>query len=107
MSVLFPNLRRDGPGGEELSRIQDNVRRAFASLLGSTAILNGRLVLEQDLSIGTNTINHGLGRAPRGWIPVRVRAATTLSDTQDANTTPSRTLLITSTAVVTVDLWVF
>lgn len=59
------------------------------------------------LTTGSNTINHLLGRILVGWRLVRVRGPATLYDTQDANPMKTLTLLITSDADVSVDLEVF
>lgn len=59
------------------------------------------------LQIGSNVINHKLGRKLQGWSVVRKRAAADVYDTQDSNPTPALTLTLTSSAVVVVDLLVF
>lgn len=60
-----------------------------------------------NLVTGTNVINHKLGRALQGWYLVRIRAATTVYDTQDANQTPTLTLVLNASAPAIVDLVVF
>lgn len=59
------------------------------------------------LASGTNVINHLLGRKLQGWTLTRVRALATIYDTQDTNQTPELTLVLVSSAVVTVDIEVF
>lgn len=59
------------------------------------------------LAVGDNIINHGLGYPLNGWRLVRVRAASTIYDKQDTNTTPSTTLVLNASAAATVDLEVF
>lgn len=60
------------------------------------------------LAVGQNVVAHTLGRKLRGWIPVRVRGtAAQLYDLQDANQHPELTLILNSSAAVTVDLVVF
>ena len=56
------------------------------------------------LAIGSNLINHRLGRKLQGWSIVRKRAAAEIYDTQDTNVTPDLTLRLVSDAVVTVDI---
>lgn len=70
---------------------------------------NNSLVLKSvPLVIGTNVINHRLGRNLQGWYPTRIRnVATALYDTQDTNQTPSLTLVLVSTANVVIDLVVY
>lgn len=66
------------------------------------------LVLQNiSLAIGSNVINHKLGRKLQGWYCSRIRAASTIYDTQDSNQTPQLTLNLTASAAVVVDLVVF
>jgi ABC-type cobalamin transport system ATPase subunit len=62
---------------------------------------------EIDLVVGQNIIDHKLGRALQGWTVTRKRAAASIYDLQDTNPHPSRTLILFSDAVVTIDLSVF
>lgn len=73
----------------------------------SQPIIQGVLLKDVSLDAGANVINHRLGRALQGWLVVRQRAAAQLYDTQDDNTRPNLTLLLTSSAPVSVDIWVF
>jgi hypothetical protein len=56
---------------------------------------------------GSTTINHGLGRTLTGWRVIRLSGAATIHDTQSNNPQPTLTLLLTSSAAVTVSLEVF
>ena len=67
----------------------------------------GSILQNVSLSTGSNTINHKLGRKLQGWWLVRKRAAASVYDTQDSNQMPSLTLLLTSSADVVVDIFVF
>jgi hypothetical protein len=67
----------------------------------------GHILKEITLSIGPNSINHLLGRKLQGWYIVRQRAASSLYDLQDSNQIPSFTLILNSSAAVTVDIFVF
>lgn len=68
---------------------------------------SGVILKSVKLVSGSNTINHKLGRDLQGWVIIRQRASATVYDTQDSNTNPSLTLLLTASAPVTVDLLVF
>ena len=69
---------------------------------------NNSLILKNiKLASGTNVINHLLGRKLQGWGLVRIRASATVYDNQDANQTPDLTLILISSAAVTVDIEVF
>jgi len=91
----------------DLTLVQDHVEDWTEQVTGRE-ILDGRLVTGQVLAIGDNTINHGLGRDLKGWIIVRSNAAgVDPYDKQASNASPELTLVLTSAAVATVDLWVF
>lgn len=69
---------------------------------------NNRLILKNvKLTTGTNVINHGLGAPLQGWNPVRIRASATFYDLQDQNQMPDLTLVLVSSANVTIDLEIF
>lgn len=70
--------------------------------------LNNAIILKEvSLVTGNNVINTKLGRTLQGWYIVRQRAAASVYDTQDSNTTPNLTLQLVSSAPVVVDLAVF
>lgn len=69
---------------------------------------NNRSVLKNvSLATGTNTINHLLSKPLQGWNVVRQRAAASIHDIQDSNPSPQLTLLLVSSAPVTIDLEVY
>jgi len=59
------------------------------------------------LASGDNIIPHTLNRALQGWNIVRIRAAATIYDKQDDNDNPTVSLVLNSSAAVTIDLEVF
>lgn len=59
------------------------------------------------LVTGSNVINHKLGAKLQGWNIVRQRAEASIYDDQDNNPMPNLTLILVSTADVSVDLEVF
>lgn len=70
--------------------------------------LNNSIILKDiALTTGTNVINHKLGRKLQGWFPTRVRADATLYDQQDSNQMQDLTLVLVTSADVTIDLVVF
>jgi hypothetical protein len=89
-----------------INRVQDNVLAGLKAVAQSP-ILGGALLKGVVLAVGDNTIRHGLGSALSGWTVVRQRAAATIYDKQDSNTIPASTLVLNSSAAVTVDLYVF
>ena len=69
--------------------------------LSSSVLANVQLVA------GTNTINTLLGANLQGWSIIRQRGAATVYDQQDSNSTPNLTLILVSSAAVSVDILVF
>ena len=59
------------------------------------------------LAVGSNAVNHKLGRKLRGWRIIRINGVANIYDSQATNQTPALTLQLISDAVVTVSLEVF
>lgn len=91
---------------EELSRVQTYVAQAIESLAAS-AILDGILIKNVQLASGTNSVQHKLNRALRGYLIIRKRSNVDIWDSQDSNSNPSKTLNLEASATVNVDLYVF
>lgn len=102
----MPAIERTPVPDRQTQRFVDNVVAVMNPIL-MAALLGGRLLQGVDLAVGTNKVNHGLGRKLIGWFPVRVRASAILHDLQDSNTTPDKNLSLVTDAEVTVDLYVF
>jgi len=68
---------------------------------------NSNILEDVALAIGSNTINHLLGRKLQGWKIVRQRAAASIYDTQDSNQQPETTLVLVSSAAVVCNIEVF
>lgn len=92
-------------GVSELNLIQTKWKSLIDPVLASP-LLDGRLVSAK-LDVGANKVNHLLNRKPIGWIIVGINGVANIYDTQASNQTPELTLNLTSSAVVTVNLWVF
>lgn len=91
---------------KDFSLMQTRWASEINPLLQSPA-LQGRLIQSVKLSTGDNIVNHQLGRKLQGWCIVRLRAAASIYDKQDANQIPNLTLTLNTSADVTVDLYVF
>jgi hypothetical protein len=89
-----------------VNQLQDNIAN-FIEPIGDNVLLPGIILKNVALAVGSNTIQHGLGRLLLGWFIVRQRASASIYDTQDTNTSQTTTLKLTSSAVVTVDIYVF
>lgn len=69
---------------------------------------NKSIILQNiSLSAGSNTIQTGLNRTLQGWNLVRQRSAASIYDNQDSNQSPTTTLILVSSAAVSVDIEVF
>lgn len=90
----------------ELSMLQS----AWTRVLDPVIMLptnSGRIIKGVELVIGTNEIDHKLGRKLQGWYTVRKRGVGNFYDTQDTNNNAALTLQLVSDAVVSVDIFVF
>lgn len=101
------DLKRISASNKEIGRLQSNLEQWSVSVL-KAGLNNGVLLEAISLSTGdTNAVEHKLGRAPRGWIVVRQRAAASIWDSQDANVFKTKSLALECSADVIIDLWVF
>jgi hypothetical protein len=104
---MLPGVQKIEGVPYSLGKVQDALTTALGPVLGS-AIVDGRLIEGVALASGSaNTITHGLGRPPKGWLVVRSDADARYWDDQANNSTPGRTLRLNSSATATVSLWVF
>lgn len=70
-------------------------------------LVQGHMLNDVSLSVGSNPINHKLGRKLLGWYIVGINAAASIYDTQATNQNPQLTLNLVSSAATQVTLWVF
>lgn len=90
----------------KLEQIQAANRTASQSSR-SNPINGGTILTSISLSSGDNTIPHKLSQKLQGWFIVRIRGAATIYDKQDSNQSQDKTLVLNSSAAVTVDIFVF
>lgn len=88
---------------ENLMQVQRNWKSKLDPLL-SKPLLNGRMLTNVALNNGSTTIPHGLTGTQQGWILVDVAGAATIFRSAPFN---NKNLVLTSSAAVTVSLWVF
>lgn len=100
--MALPPFRKLVTQDSVVARLQDTLSAIF-SWVSRREILDG--ILLKGISIGTTptAVNHGLGRAAEGFIPVRSNASATIYQTSATATT----LNLQASSAVTVDLWVF
>lgn len=90
----------------ELNQVQSNIATALQPLQNN-ALLPGRFINGVSLAIGSTTIYHSLGRPLAGWIITSIDGASSVYDEQSSNDNPQLTLVLNSSAAVTVNLYVF
>lgn len=73
----------------------------------SNASLQSNILKKVTLNVGSNNINHLLGRTLQGYRVIRQRTQSQIWDSQDTNQSPQLTLILNATAAVVVDLEVF
>ena len=86
------------------------LQNKWSSIINPTLVnpsLQCNILSKVALTSGTNTINHLLGRTLQGYRIVRQRGPASIYDSQDSNQQPQLTLVLVSSAAVTVDLEVF
>lgn len=94
-------------GGDTSFQLMQNRWASLIEPTLSNPLVQGQLLTNVTIVAGSNVVNHKLSRPLVGWLVVRQRALASLFDTQDSNTRPALTLLLTSSADVMVDLYVF
>lgn len=91
----------------EVNQLQNNIKQILDPI-SSNPLNSGRILKSQSLASGSNVINHGLGRALQGWFLTRQRdVVSAIYDTQDNNPNPNQSLLLTASAPIVVDIYVF
>jgi len=88
----------------ELNQVQDNfIRRVNPAL--AAEILDGRMVTGVSVATSATNVNHGLGRAYRGWIVVGNNTDCRVWSPSTSDTT--KIIVLQSSAATTLSLWVF
>jgi hypothetical protein len=103
---VLPKFNQTVTQDHDLNTVQYNLVRTLNPVF-NTPTLGGNLLTSVSLTVGANSINHGLQRTLNGWQLVRQRAQAEIWDSQDSNKTPKLTLNLNSSAAVVVDIYVF
>lgn len=102
---MIPVFRAIRTTVRDIQKLQDTLSRVFNGIQ-SKAILDGRLINDVSLvSSGATEVSHGLGKPIRGWVLVEKDANANVYSS--ASSTPNSTLVLNTSADVTVSLWVF
>ena len=90
-----------------LQKVQDNANRVFKSILADHPIVAGRIIDGIYVQTGTPTvIEHGLRRNPY-YIVILKDANSVIWDSQATNDQSQNTLILNSSANVTISIWIF
>lgn len=91
---------------KELTMMQNKWKSELDPMLSNPS--NNSIILKNVLlTTGNNIINTLIGRKLQGWSIVRQRGPASIYDNQDNNQAPGFTLLLVSSANVSIDLEVF
>ena len=85
--------------------MQDNIADSFTPIV-KNPVLDGHVLTDQALIVGTTNVAHGLGRPLIGWIIIDNSAAAKVYRT-GSSTAPERLLSLVSDTACTVSLYVF
>lgn len=88
---------------QNLMRVQQNWKSKIDPII-SNPFVSGKALNGVNLNAGSTTIPHGLSGAQQGWVLTDVSGDSTIYRSAPFNST---NLILTSTAAVTVNLWVF
>lgn len=104
-----PKLSKIKTGEYGVDKLQDNLLQYFDTLFQYLPLLDGRLLTDIEFTADAIvSVTHGLGRTPRGYLPVKASGEYgSLYDSQSENPTPNTTILLTATRTATLSLWIF
>lgn len=89
-----------------VNQLQQNIAQAVNPVI-SNALTQGSILSNISLSNGSTTVQTKLNKPLTGWIIVRQRGLASIYDNQDSNKQNSTSLILVSSAQVSVDLYVF
>ena len=103
---MVKRLKKIGVKDTQLQQVQGHIDEWSKQF--ELPILDGQLIESIDLtSASVVSVNHGLGREIRGWFVVKQGASATIWAVEANQTLPLRQLVLSTSADVTVSLWVF
>lgn len=92
----------------ETNQLQQNIIQTINQIVKNPLLNGGQIISKQNLVAGDNTLSHGLSRTLQGWFIVRYRGSwAQIYDNQAQNNNPGSTLILNSSGVVTVDVYIF
>ena len=104
MALSLPPLdgAKDVPA---LVRLLRSWADGLARALRLPAVSEQGVVVTVRLTAGSTSVNHGLGKAPSGWLLLRAQGTTGAAVAEVAS--DSKTLVLTSTNTITATLWIW
>lgn len=91
---------------QDVTQLQYNIAQVVEPLT-EQPLAYGNLIRSVVLAVGDNSVNHLLGQMLTGWIITRQRGSADIYDNQSNNSSAATTLILNSSAAVTVDIYVF
>ncbi len=92
----------------DLQRVQDFTKNTINSLIAQNPLLESNFIEDIVITTGTpRSIEHKLGKELTGFLVHRINADANVWDSQSTNSFPGRTLILNSSANVTVSIIVF
>lgn len=105
--MALPQFQADPNNVDTVLSMMQNAWAALLNPFISRPQNQSTIIPNVSLSVGANTITHGLGGPLTGWSIVRINGVANVYDQQAANANASKTLVLVSDAAVTVSLEVF
>lgn len=106
-SITLPYQQASGSSVDPrlFNQYQNQLKTALSPITNQP-MAKSTILTNQNLSSGANTIQTNLGYPLSGWYIIRQRAQADIWDSQDSNK-DNNTLILNSSAAVSVDLVVF
>lgn len=102
--MILPNLIQTND--QTLNRIQVATREAMQRLQSEQILLSSNTVTKT-IGTGDTVVNHGLGRAPQGYIVIGRNADATVWTSSTANSSQTKTIILKASASVAATIYFF
>jgi len=102
-SIKLPLIHAED---KDLNMVQTKWKSLIDPII-SNQLIDGHVLYGIKLSIGSNNINHLLGRNLLGYIIVGIDGLAEIYDSQASNQQKNLTLILVSNAAVTANIYVF
>lgn len=99
---------RVNPKNEEIQRVESSLVNTFQSLVNNPLLAN--LVIKKAIVLTSgvdNIVEHGVGKAPNGWIIVDQNTDAIVYKSSTVNTMPNTSIILNTNKTVTVNILFF